>query len=516
MKFFGQIFFLIFALQIFNHQTVAKGYNYEENCENDICQSLQLTENDTLRHHNREEKIITESLSFKRSSIPIINSKLFRHFSNLRELDLRDTKIEKFKPDSFKNLINLQILVLSQNYLINLPENGFYNNKNLQFLWLDFNNIEYIEPGSFKNLNKLQYLSLEGNQITELPNNIFDDLTSLYGLYLQSNKLEILDDDLFKNCNNLNNVHIEDNNLKIISNNIFAGKILEYIDISFNQIEDFKLIFESIGTLKAEHAFKSGEVEIYGDVNHLDFSNNDNIVGINIENITMLENFLWSGKNAIKLDFLKDASNLKQLSFSSPSISVLPSTFFSTMTELIFLNISGCQLSYIHPNSFNYLDNVEALDLSNNKLNELDIHLFLPMTKLKHLIIRGNKFLCSKISSGIRDYFEQNSIFVESDPLPLNQLKDPLNIFEGILCYNYKDEIQNDESQTDISDNESEITNKFKAEISELRQHLQIIVQHFEGKFNRIQKEIDEIKRRNDIINNVNDKFWNQISVSTP
>ena len=90
----------------------------------------------------------------------------FKHFQNLRTLDLSRNKLAAF-PIPFQNFPYLQSLDLAQNFLTTLPE-SLWELKNLESLGLGGNNLSAI-PEDIGKCEKLRFLGLSRNRLRSLP-----------------------------------------------------------------------------------------------------------------------------------------------------------------------------------------------------------------------------------------------------------------------------------------------------------------------------------------------------------
>ncbi|XP_053565707.1 peroxidasin homolog isoform X2 [Bombina bombina] len=104
-------------------------------------------------------------------------------------LDLRFNRIKDIQPGAFRNLKNLNTLLLNNNQIKRIPSGAFEDLENLKYLYLHFNSIETLEPESFNNLPKLERLFLHNNRITHLVHGSFSQLESMRRLRLDSNAL---------------------------------------------------------------------------------------------------------------------------------------------------------------------------------------------------------------------------------------------------------------------------------------------------------------------------------------
>ena len=145
----------------------------------------------------------------------------FDRFANLTRLDLSNNKICTIF--GFKNLKNLEILWLQDNFLSQIPNNSFEGLNNLKELNLNGNEIQEIHLSVFSHLPKLEILDLGRNEIKHI---IIDDehiniFSNLQVLFLNHNELTKIDENTFKGTFNLKILNLDDNLLEKINRNCF-------------------------------------------------------------------------------------------------------------------------------------------------------------------------------------------------------------------------------------------------------------------------------------------------------
>ena len=86
------------------------------------------------------------------------------------------------------------------NYIEELPENFFANNKNLQWVSMRANKLKKINKSDFAGLTELKYLELDNNQIETIAKGAFDGDAALDQFGLSGNFLESLPEGLFKDA----------------------------------------------------------------------------------------------------------------------------------------------------------------------------------------------------------------------------------------------------------------------------------------------------------------------------
>ena len=112
----------------------------------------------------------------------------FQNLPNLRTLDLSNNRIGKIETGSFDGATNLHSLDLKQNELSHIEKGVFDPLKNLTFLELRENYFKCVKNSTFSGLRKLTHLSLAENMIKTIEINTFEDLP-LYTLNLLGNHL---------------------------------------------------------------------------------------------------------------------------------------------------------------------------------------------------------------------------------------------------------------------------------------------------------------------------------------
>lgn len=106
-------------------------------------------------------------------------------------LHIGGNSIQELEPGVFSTLGSLKKLHINSNFLVTLKEDTFQGLVNLEFLQADTNFIQVIEPGAFNKLIRLKVLILNDNSIEFLPSNIFR-FVPLTHLDLRGNKLQTL------------------------------------------------------------------------------------------------------------------------------------------------------------------------------------------------------------------------------------------------------------------------------------------------------------------------------------
>ncbi|XP_042897805.1 peroxidasin [Parasteatoda tepidariorum] len=128
-------------------------------------------------------------------------------------LDLRFNKIREIKSNAFKNLGQLNTLLLNNNHLNKIEDDAFAGLTELKYLYLYKNRIKTIGSTAFKGLQKLEQLYIHFNKIEKIESDTFADLPSLERLFLHQNKLSKIPYDAFKHLKSLRRLRLDSNAL---------------------------------------------------------------------------------------------------------------------------------------------------------------------------------------------------------------------------------------------------------------------------------------------------------------
>ncbi|XP_063366000.1 toll-like receptor 6 [Cydia amplana] len=299
--------------------------------------------------------------------------------SNITIIDLSHNAITTIPDNYFSKFSNLLHLNMSYNKINSLTVVTFEGLTQLETLFLSYNNIKTIDI-NLARFSNLKELTLDNNDLSSLEENNFKMLTSLIKLNLSFNKIVFIEDSSFQKMINLQNLQLNSNNITTISKSMFINNAaLQQVDISNNQIHTIDP-FSFRGTNITLCNFRNNALTIL----------NDKSIFCGIK--------------------------VKELDLSVSNISTLGEyLFFELQSELLKLNLSFNCITHVHENSFRDLAVLSELDLSNNKLLNLDFNLS-DLKSLKSFNIENNQirkiskttFRCLK--SLLKVNFSKNSI----------------------------------------------------------------------------------------------------------
>nr|XP_023028507.1 leucine-rich repeat-containing protein 15-like [Leptinotarsa decemlineata] len=320
----------------------------------------------------------SERLTINHSTIEILSSKMSVG-TNFKEMYLKNLNIARIVPKVFNGLDNLKVLDLSHNELRTIKSNTFYKLSSLKNLSLQNNHIEDIEDHAFISLSRLLHLLLNNNEIRQLPVNVFDSLLLLEYLDLSSNQIEAVDKAIFLANIQLKYVYLNNNRIIHISDELFKNNIrLKSIDISLNPLEK-PLNYNIFSRLT--------ELTDLG----VSSTENRSVFHLNQSSFESLRKLKMDGNslNQVNIDI---HPNLTFVSLSRNNIDYINSSLFKNCKNVQYLNLSFNKIFDIQVDAFDRLIKLKVLDLKSNKLSVLKHGIFKNLSNLEHLDLSSNYF----------------------------------------------------------------------------------------------------------------------------
>lgn len=325
----------------------------------------------------------------------------------LRELDLGHQLVPLLiRNNAFGGQKRLRRLVLGSNSRLVLEPLAFAGLSSLQDLQLD--NCErddsiltdnYLEP-----LSSLQTLNLFGNRIKKLqPAMFFANMTKLENLNLMLNSIEqICEPDLagFKGK------HFKILNLRSVllramlsrsfdwqkCGNPFRGMSFETLDLSDNALgpDQLKMFFKAVEGTTISHLKLSGHMGKSFSFNNLPDPDAGTFEGLRNSSVLSLDlskNFIF----ALHPGVFSPLSNAAAIDVSQNRVNQIHRNAFEGLQgHLKVLNLSRNLLGEIHSHTFAHLTHLEVLDLSHNHIGVLGFGSFGELPRLKSLHLGDN------------------------------------------------------------------------------------------------------------------------------
>lgn len=345
-----------------------------------------------------------EVLSLADNAIPEIPREMFEHTPNLGTLDIARGKIKEIRSDDFSQLSNLQTLVVASNEIEMLEKDCFP--KTLYSLHIGRNKISSLN-GTLRQLTDVKMLFINANNLTTLEDELPESAPNLMMLMASNNRLEKLPKTV-KNFIALDTCYINDNELRSLDGLFSHQKKLIRLYLEHNKIE----------YLAEEEFLKSEDIDELNLSSNLIPSLNKSLLYItNLRHANISGNLLreFSMQEIYKLMKLRHLdlsfNRIEKLTGRHENIAEIPS--LTLLYQLLLGNnllksldgavaglgnlrrliLSNNLLENIYAEDFERMEELEILDLSNNRLKSLDA--FSKVNLL--LILKQKQFLTEKL-----------------------------------------------------------------------------------------------------------------------
>lgn len=308
---------------------------------------------------------------------------MFEHTPNLGTLDIARGKIKGIRSDDFVRLKNLHTLIVATNEIEMLEKECFPKTltslhigrnrisslngtlrhlSDMKILFINANNLTTLEDELPESAPYLMMLMVSYNRLEKLPKTV-RNLVALDTCYINDNELRSLDG-LFSHKSSLIRLYLEHNKVEYLAEDEFLkSENIDEINLSWNLIPSLNKSLLYITNLR--NANLSGNLlrefsmqEIYKlmKLRHLNLSFN------RIEKLT--------GRHEIVSE-IPSMTLLYQLLLGNNLLKSLDGAL-AGLGNLRRLILSNNLLENIYAEDFERMEELEILDLSNNRLKSLD------------------------------------------------------------------------------------------------------------------------------------------------
>lgn len=343
-----------------------------------------------------------QSLDLSQNQVQNLTRDTLANLTHLRLLNLHNNRLVFIQPQTFRALLQLQVLDLSRNLLsvfarsrtpvgrlpavtaLDLSSNGLFTGMSdyfldaprLQLLSLSSNSITRIRQDAFSRTPVLQKISLHNNVILDIEDGAFDSLDRLQELDLSKNSITCITD---FNLWSLKVLNLSQNSMERFCSAAATNRSLQLqrLDLSQNKLRQVPLL-------------PRGNV-----LTHLDLSRNQ----LQSLNVTGGDPMMFSRLKFLDLSFnqlqsVEDASSLCLWLLDVLNVSNNCIRSFSIRTRhmknvtTINLSFNSLQTLQLDHHSVPLL---QELLLQGNLLSSLDLHTFRRLPSLKHLELQQNQ-----------------------------------------------------------------------------------------------------------------------------
>lgn len=483
--------------------------NVKNYCNGEKCSNLSLAEMETETYYIFTENTEVLTLQFESSEIPRIPPKFFEVYSKLQELSLANSSVMAIYQNHFEQADNLKVLNLADNFITQIKNETFLFTPSLQYMWLDRNQIHLLHERSFQNLKELTLLSLDSNLIEVLPTGVFDDLEKLQILSMSYNRIEVISSDLFLNNMKLYGIHLHHNKLKEVGFSTFTKlQQIQLLDISYNPtLSEITMEINCHGEVNFNHCGLK-VLNVYGKFTNGVFTDN------------LLEEIYFENPKVIELLELRNNSlqdlqtlggmmeSLKYLDLSVNPLKKLQKSNFQGMSSLVSLNISSTNLKTLDGDFFKK-SNIKILDVSDNKLEELNLTLFNNLRNITNFYLDRNDWNCYSLRLVMDLHIRPRGIAYSIDSYDADF---PGEYIGGISClYKLKDQIKQTEAEhlkmetkeyfvayEEPSDISKKQCDNLEEEIQSIKSELHAITLFYEQKFSKFLKRLQTLEEKLD------------------
>uniref|UniRef100_A0A182MCS2 Uncharacterized protein n=1 Tax=Anopheles culicifacies TaxID=139723 RepID=A0A182MCS2_9DIPT len=352
-----------------------------------------------IREHSQNPLVIAINHCYLQE----LPNAIFIRFSDLRTLEICDSRVNNLQDFALNGLRNIESLNLSRNNLTTIKSWSDHDLDTLQVLDLKRNLIRSIDEFSFHRYPALVKLNLAVNFITSIPEGTFKPITNLKNLNLGKNLLTTIAEGTLRGLNKLTHVAFHNNRIRTIHPFAFVGNShLKVLQLQGNQLGTFEPdLFGNLPRLTFLN-ISSNELETVG---NLSFKNNGDLrmLDLSYNRIGHLEDNSFKGLydlealnishnqlETVSKYVLKDCANLRDLDLSGNKLVYVGLKLSSSTPRLTRFNLSSNAIAEIERDTFEDLPKLNTLDLAHNQLTD-DTFLW-PLMNLSVLNMSQNGF----------------------------------------------------------------------------------------------------------------------------
>lgn len=322
-----------------------------------------------------------EILDLSNNDIITVPDDVFSAQRSLTVLHLQENAISSISDRSLQGLTSLQILNLSSNYITTLPPDLFQSSKDIKEVYVRNNSLNVLAPGVFEGLNQLLVLDLSHNELTSkwVKKDTFVGLVRMVVLNLAHNSLSKIDSTIFRDLYSLQNLNLEGNRIEILAED------------AFSELKNLHALILSHNNLKVILAHHFSGLYVLNQL-FLDHNNLNSVHARAFENVTNLQDLSMSGNDLRGVpQAIKNLRVLKSLDLGKNNISVIVNASFEGLDQLYGLRLVDNSIVSITAESFVNLPSLQVLNLASNEIRTISRAAFSSNKNLRAIRLDGNK-----------------------------------------------------------------------------------------------------------------------------
>ncbi|XP_054844379.1 leucine-rich repeat-containing G-protein coupled receptor 5 isoform X2 [Eublepharis macularius] len=321
--------------------------------------------------------VFASYLDLSMNNISKLPSSSLHNLRFLEELRLAGNGLAHVPKGAFAGLFSLKVLMLQNNMLRQVPAEALQNLHTLQSLRLDANHISFVPPNCFNGLISLRHLWLDDNSLTDIPVQAFKSLPALQAMTLALNKIHHIPDYAFGTLSSLVVLHLHNNRIYSLGKKCFDGlHSLETLGFHSNNIKSIpEQAFVGNPSLVAIH-FYDNPIQIVGKSA--------------FQHLPELRTLALNGASQItEFPDLTGTTSLESLTLTGAQITSLPETVCDQLPNLQVLDLSYNKLEDLP--LFTACEKLQKIDLHHNEIYKIKAGTFQQLVALRSLDLAWNK-----------------------------------------------------------------------------------------------------------------------------
>lgn len=340
------------------------------------------------------------------SGLELIKRSNFGNMPHLVDLQIHDSEIHDFEPDSLWDLPNLELFQLRNSKLTSFDERYFQKSVKLKGINLNSNKlIEHLPKDLIQNnplliecifsdnalrtidekffiaQSELTSVDLSSNLLQHLPMNLFQNNTRLEYINLSKNRLEFLFEQFFANNSELNALDLSENSLSSLDAQMFhSNNKLRQVALSSNRFDHLPWnLFQQNLLLE--------KISLHG---NLLTTLDEQLFKFNT--ILKQVDLTWNKLESIPSSLFESNTQLEVVYLQFNRLESLPSNLFASNSLLMEVYLRNNSLTEVDEDTFRTNVQLRKVSLAYNKIESLPGNLFNDNSLLEHLILSGNYF----------------------------------------------------------------------------------------------------------------------------
>lgn len=342
-------------------------------------------------------------IRFRGCRMPRLPRKFLELLQTVRAIDLERSGVEVINGDIFPLGNIFKQLIIPHNSITELPAFLCENATKLELFDLSYNRIDKIHPTAFKGTEQtLKLLKLQNNRIKRLEKDTFANLTSLKLLDLNDNLMKVFQADL-STGHSMMYLFLKNNRLTRLDCNAF-----------FNSSLDFTFIDASGNHLKEVNWNCNTNCSSLGWTLNINDNRLERLVLPSSQLVKTMSSLYASRNNIKEVSIASDLNSLLELKLAANNLTNIPKIQCDSLEEL---DLSFNKISQLDDDSFENLPNLERLYLQNNNISRIDYEAFTQTTRLRRFNISHNNLDKFNFSLFMPKFTHLDEIFLRGNRL---------------------------------------------------------------------------------------------------